>query len=132
MNALPKRPAIEGYVDDRSGPAFPHDGEHVAGDSRQAQHVRLKHPRQLFGRRPFEWAEETVTGIVDEHVNGSESLDRCPDCRLDRGFIGHVEAQGENVIAGRPRLHGRRISRGRRDVPSASRKVLGRHPADSG
>ena len=75
-------------------------------------------------------AERPVTGIVDQYVDLTESLQRLVERGTDGRGVGHVERQGENAVRCqigviRGRAHGRR------DVPAFVAEKDGRGAAYS-
>ena len=84
--------------DDVPGPLAAHHREHGAGDVHRAEQVRLDLGAHLRGADLFEVAGVEVAGVVDQHVDATEPLDRRIDGRLGRGGVGDVERHRQQVV----------------------------------
>ena len=65
-------------------PLLAHDGQDGAGDVHRAEQVRLNLLLELLWRQLLEEARKEVAGVVDEHVDAAEAVDRGPHRRLRR------------------------------------------------
>ncbi len=75
-------------------PAVAEVRQHQPRHPDQAAHVRLQHDLLVgLGRVVERVAAEREAGVVDEHVDAAELLDRGRDEALGRGRIGDVELE---------------------------------------
>jgi hypothetical protein len=52
----------------------------------------------LLRRQLLEEAGVEVAGVVDEHVDAAEPLERCPHCRFGGREAGDVELDDQQVV----------------------------------
>ena len=75
-----------------------HHGQHRARHVHRPDQVRDQLPLDLLGRQLLEEAGVEVAGVVDEHVDAAEALERCPHCRLRGREAGDVELDDQQVV----------------------------------
>jgi len=90
--------AGRGDRDHQPGALLAHDREHGACHGHRSEQVGLDLAADLLRRELLEEAAEEVGGVVDQHVDASEPLDRRGDGPLGARFVGDVERGDEQVL----------------------------------
>ncbi len=85
-------------VDDMAGALAAHVRQHGAGDVQQAEHVGAVDAQRLFGARLLDAAEQTVAGVVDQHVDPAERLHSDAGRFMRLRLIGDVELHGQQPL----------------------------------
>jgi len=86
------------HLHDRAATLAAHVREHQAGQRRRGEEVQLKERPQLLVGCLFHRADLGAAGIVDEHVNATESLKRLGHRSLALVRGGYVERQRVRAI----------------------------------
>jgi len=87
-------------IDDPAGSLLPHDRKHGAHHVHHAVEIGRDQLLDFGGAQLLEISEQAVAGIVDEHVDASERLDRGLDCCLRLRLLGDVELDERKAVAG--------------------------------
>jgi hypothetical protein len=102
-----------------------HDRQDRARDIHGANEAHRELAVDLLGRQLLEEARVEAGGVVDEHVDAAEAVDRGPDGGLSVLRAGHVELDGEQVVG---LAHGTRdgiaVATGGHDVVAGGQRGL--------
>jgi hypothetical protein len=79
-------------------PLFPENRQHGAGDIHYTPEVGIDLSFELVGCHFFERADETITGVVDDHVDPAERFLSRGYGRLGIGWRCDIELDGSNPI----------------------------------
>src|SRR5437667_5622709 len=75
-----------------------HDGQDRAGDIHRAEEARRQLPFDLLWRQLLEVARLKGPGVVDQHVDAAEPVDRGAHRRLGIGAAGNVQLDDPQVV----------------------------------
>ena len=95
---LADQPGGRGDRHDVPGALAAHHRQHGPGDVHRAEQVGLDLGSHLGGADLFEVAGVEVAGVVHQHVDPPEPIDRRVDGRVDGGRVGDVELHREEVV----------------------------------
>src|SRR6266571_5794786 len=84
--------------DDVARALLAHDGQDRAGDIHRAEEARRQLPLNLLWRQLLEVARIKGPGVVDQHVDATEPVDRLPHRGLSIGGAGNVQLDDLQVI----------------------------------
>src|SRR5438132_8890893 len=84
--------------DDVARALLAHDGQDRAGDIHRAEEARRQLPLDLLWRQLLEVARIKGTGVVDQHVDATEPVDRLPHRGLSIGAAGNVQLDDPQVV----------------------------------
>jgi hypothetical protein len=79
-------------------PLFPENRQHGAGDIHHTPKVRIDLAFEFIGCHFFERADETITRIVDDHIDPAKRLLGCGYSSLRFGWRCNIESNGSNPI----------------------------------
>ena len=85
-------------LDDRPVSALAHAGQHRLEEPDGADEHRLVPSLELVDVDLLHRADRSIAGIVDEHVDAPEPVDRRPDRRADVLWFCHVETHGDHTV----------------------------------
>jgi hypothetical protein len=74
-----------------------HVGQHRAREREQAENIGSENRLDFLGARLFNSAQQTITGVVDEHIDAPEALDGRLGGRAGRRFLGDIERDGQQI-----------------------------------
>ena len=75
-----------------------HDGQDRAGDIHRAEEARRQLPFDLLWRQLLEVARLKGPGVVDQHVDAAEPVDRGAHRGLGIGAAGNVQLDDPQVV----------------------------------
>jgi hypothetical protein len=85
-------------LDDRAGAALAHVRERRPGQRDRAEVHRLHHVAEVVGLDLLDRADGAVAGVVDEHVEAAEAVERRGHRGGDLPAVGHVERHGMDAV----------------------------------
>jgi len=68
-------------------------------DQERAEEVHVHHPAELLDRQVANGAGIVDAGVVDDHVEAAEALDRRADDRRGAGLVGHRGVARDGLAA---------------------------------
>ena len=73
-------------------PPLAQDGQHSLGNRQQPDHVGVELTPNHLHRRDLQGAIGPKAGIVDQHIDPAEALQRRADRRCHGGLVGDIQA----------------------------------------
>src|SRR3989441_12828078 len=110
--------------DDVARALLAHDGQDRAGNIHRAEEARRQLPLDLLRSQLLEVARIKGTGVVDQHVDAAEPVDRLPHRGLGIGAAGNVQLDNPQVVQITHGLsHGIRVPTGATTAWPAARRL---------
>jgi hypothetical protein len=88
-----------GHLENAAGALLAEDGQNGARYVHDAPEVCVDLTLELIFGHVLEGCDKTIAGIVDEHINASEALDRRIHSGADLLRVAYIEGQRKNLRA---------------------------------